>query len=128
MSDLGDMVNKDSLNHPGSDRWTDGDEKSEDVEPSLSDMFMDILIKEKLTDSYFRLSFRHSPKAVTVAVQDYMNALETGETRETCYCVWAETLDGKAFRILEEHPLCRVHSKEGRILGFLMYWAKGCVL
>lgn len=97
-------------------------------EPSLVDMFREILEKEKLDNSYFRLSFRHSPQAITIAVQDYMNALETGETRATCYCAWSETLDGKAFRVVQEHPLCRVHSKEGRIIGFLMYWAKGCVL
>lgn len=96
--------------------------------PSLVDLLREILEKEKLNKSHFRVSFEHSPQALIVAVQDYMSALETGESRATCYCLWAETLDGKAFRVVQEHPLCRVHSKEGRIIGFLMYWAKGCVL
>jgi hypothetical protein len=97
-------------------------------EPNLFELAMELLEKEKLKDTYFRLSFAMSTEKLVDEIVAYMNALETGETRVICYCAWVEGVNNPVPRIVQEHPLCRLHSKEGRILGFLMYWAKGCLI
>lgn len=66
---------------------------------------------------------------LTLAVwtREYVSWLETAITNEVCKCAWIDSgrlgPNGKPLRSLSHaHPLCQVHTKEGRIVGFLV-WA-----
>lgn len=65
---------------------------------------------------------------LAVFAREYVSWLETAITEQVCKCAWLDSgrlgPNGRPLRALSHaHPSCQVHTKEGRIIGFLK-WAE----
>lgn len=70
---------------------------------------------------------RQEELTLAVWTREYVGWLETAITQDVCRCAWIDSgrLSPSGKRLLtisHAHPLCQVHTKEGRIVGFLV-WA-----
>lgn len=64
-------------------------------------------------------------------IVEYIHMLETGMTHSWCNCVWrvhpADTAiapDYQRRQRVEQHPLCRTHTREGFLVGYLHHVTK----
>lgn len=62
---------------------------------------------------------------------EYFKAMETGVTDDWCLCTWIIHPDDvnkpkgkRRKRLVEHHPRCPAHTKEGLVLGFIRWVSK----
>lgn len=63
-------------------------------------------------------------EALTLLIQRYISETETAETEKICKCIWQDTPapnGGTRKTIKDVTADCPVHTKEGVIVGFLLF-------
>lgn len=71
-----------------------------------------------------------SPERLAELAEEYVTYLETAETDKVCLCLWRIHPDDVALTekrrrtLVDEHPQCPVHTKAGRLVGFIE-WLTG---